>query len=73
MPDYDFESFVGTPHTFSISDDNGTMLLQMTGNAVTLSDLQCGDFDGNGVTAASDALLLLRKAVGRQVQLTCST
>jgi hypothetical protein len=71
FPDYDFDSFVGTPHTFSIEDDSGTMLLQMTRNAVTLSDLVCGDLDGNGSVAASDALRLLRRAVGTNILLLC--
>jgi hypothetical protein len=71
FPDYDFESHVGTPHTFSLSDDNGTMLLQMTGNAVTLNDIDCGDLDASGSISASDALRLLKNAVGTDVTLLC--
>jgi len=71
FPDYDFESFVGTPHTFKLADDNGTLLLQMTANALTLSDLACGDVDGNGAISASDALRLLKKAVGGVITLLC--
>jgi hypothetical protein len=71
FPDYDFESFIGTPHTFSIADDSGTMLLQMTKNTVTLNDLACGDLDGNGAIAASDALRLLQKAIGLDLTILC--
>ena len=71
FPDYDFDSFVGTPHTFSIEDDNGTMLLQMTKNAVTLNDLECGDLDGSGSIAASDALRLLQTAIGLDLPILC--
>ena len=71
FPDYDFDSFIGTPHTFSIEDDNGTMLLQMTKNTITLNDLDCGDLDGNGAIAASDALRLLQTAIGLDLTILC--
>jgi hypothetical protein len=71
FPLYDFDSFIGTPHTFKIADESGTALLQMTKNAVTLSDLDCGDLDGNGQVSASDALRLLKSAVGTAVTLLC--
>jgi hypothetical protein len=71
FPFYDFDSFVGTPHTFSIADDNGTMLLQMTKNTITLNELTCGDLDGNGAIAASDALRLLQRAVGVELTILC--
>jgi len=31
----------------------------------------CGDLDGNGKVAASDALLLLKRAVGQQISISC--
>jgi len=31
----------------------------------------CGDLDGNGSTVSSDALLLLRFAIGQQVSIQC--
>jgi len=33
--------------------------------------LACGDLDGSGTVAASDALVLLKKAVGQDVSLSC--
>ena len=61
---------VGTPHTFALEDDQGTLLNQLT-LLITLSDLACGDLDGNGSISASDSLRLLRGAVGNEVQLFC--
>lgn len=46
-------------------------LLLASSPASSASPPQCGDFDSSGSVAASDALLLLRAAVGLDVVLTC--
>jgi hypothetical protein len=38
---------------------------------VTTLALECGDVDANGVVAASDALIVLRSAVGEPAEMTC--
>jgi len=38
---------------------------------VAATALECGDVDGNGVVAASDALMVLKTAVGDATSLTC--
>jgi len=62
--------FLGTPHTFVIADDQGRILNQLT-RLITLSDLECGDLDGNGKITAADSLRLLQAAVGGEVVLFC--
>jgi len=65
FPAYTF-GFLGTPHTFSLKDDQGTMLLQF----LSAAEPVCGDPGGGGVTA-SDALVVLRTSVGSQTCLPC--
>jgi hypothetical protein len=45
-------------------------LMAVTWNAPALAQ-QCGDLDGSGSVVATDALLLLRKAVNQPVSLVC--
>jgi len=65
FPLYTF-GFLGTPHTFSLKDDQGTMLLQFT----SVAEAVCGDPTGGGVTA-TDALVVLKTAVGSRECLPC--
>jgi hypothetical protein len=65
FPLYHF-GFLGTPHTFSLEDDQGTMLLQLSAAA----EVVCGDASGGGVTAG-DALQVLRTSVGSRECLPC--
>lgn len=58
FPFYTFGT-LGTPHTFSLKDEAGTVLLQLTSVAEAL----CGNPNGGAVTA-SDALYILRGSVG---------
>jgi hypothetical protein len=49
-----------------------TALLVLLAGSPGYSDTQiCGDFDGSGLAAASDALLVLKAAVGQNVTLQC--
>lgn len=65
FPGYDF-GFLGTPHTFYLKDDQGTMLLQFT----KVFEATCGDSSDDGVKAG-DALHVLRAAVGSGSCLPC--
>lgn len=65
FPAYTF-GFLGTPHTFTLKDDQGTMLMQLTG----VAEAVCGDLDGGGVTAG-DALQVLRTSVGSRPCAPC--
>jgi hypothetical protein len=65
FPLYDF-GFLGTTHTFSLEDDEGTMLLQLTG----VAEAVCGDANGSGISAG-DALQVLRTSVGSRECLPC--
>lgn len=42
-----------------------------TARATQCADVQCGDVDASGKIVASDAMRLLRKAVGQDVEVTC--
>jgi hypothetical protein len=66
FPFYDFESFIHTPHTFTLEDDQGTILLQF----LHVSEAVCGDVNSGGVKAA-DALEVLRASVGSRSCLPC--
>jgi hypothetical protein len=66
FPFYTF-GFLGTSHTFSLKDDQGTALLQLTKAA----RVQCGDPSGNKTTTAGDALQVLKTAVGTSQCLPC--
>ena len=66
FPAYTF-GFLGTPHTFSLKDTHGTMLLQFT-RAV---EARCGDPNNSGTTTAGDALQVLKTAVGTLECLPC--
>jgi hypothetical protein len=65
FPSYDF-GFLGTSHTFSLEDDEGTMLLQF----LDVSEVVCGDVNSGGIKA-SDALEVLRTSVGNRACLPC--
>ncbi|MFN2377621.1 MAG: hypothetical protein ABR538_13860 [Candidatus Binatia bacterium] len=65
FPAYTFGP-LGTPHTFTLKDDQGTMLLQF----LAAEEAVCGDPGGGGVTAG-DALQVLRTAVGSRPCLPC--
>jgi len=65
FPFYTF-GFLGTPHTFTLKDDQGTMLMQF----LSVSEPVCGDPGGSGVTAG-DALQVLRTSVGSRTCLPC--
>jgi hypothetical protein len=65
FPLYDFSQF-GTSYTFSLEDDQGTILLRLS----KATEAVCGDMNGGGVSA-SDALGVLRTAVGSQECLPC--
>jgi hypothetical protein len=65
FPFYEF-GFLGTPHTFSLKDEQGTMLLQLD----SAMEAVCGDPGGSGVSAG-DALVVLRTAVGSRSCLPC--
>jgi hypothetical protein len=65
FPFYDF-GFLGTTHTFSLEDDQGTMLLQF----LKVSEVVCGDVNSGGIKA-SDALEVLRTSVGTRSCLPC--
>lgn len=58
FPSYDF-GFLGDPHTYTLENDDGKMLMQFT----SVRTAQCGDVGGGGV-AANDALAVLRTSVG---------
>jgi hypothetical protein len=66
FPSYTF-GFLGTPHTFTLKDPQGTMLLQFT-KAV---EARCGDPNDSGTTTAVDALQVLKTAVGTLECLPC--
>lgn len=66
FPLYTF-GFLGTPHTFSLKDDQGTMLLQFT----KVAEAVCGDATGGGGITATDALVVLKTAVGSRECLPC--
>jgi len=66
FPAYTF-GFLGTPHTFTLKDEQGTMLLQIT-KAV---EARCGDPNNSGTTTAGDALQVLKTAVGTIECLPC--
>lgn len=78
FPLYDFESFIGTPHTFVIEDSRGRMLMQINSvetvtastTTTTLPSSRCGDPGQDGVTA-TDALLVLRAGIGAVDCLPC--
>lgn len=65
FPFYMF-GFLGTTHTFSLKDEQGTVLLQF----VSVAEAVCGDPTGNGVTAG-DALQVLRTSVGSRTCYAC--
>jgi hypothetical protein len=65
FPFYTF-GFLGTSHTFTLKDDQGTMLMQFT----SVAEAVCGDPGGGGVTAA-DALQVLRTSVGARSCAPC--
>lgn len=65
FPAYTFGP-LGTPHTFTLKDEQGTMLLQF----LSAREAVCGDPGGGGVTAG-DALQVLRTAVGSRTCLPC--
>lgn len=65
FPFYEF-GFLGDPHTYTLKDDNGTMLMQFTGVQTAV----CGDPGGGGVSA-NDALAVLRASVGTQSCYPC--
>lgn len=65
FPLYDF-GFLGTPHTFSLADSQGTMLLQID----SVKEAACGDPNGGGVKS-SDALFTLKASVGTAECLLC--
>lgn len=65
FPLYDF-GFLGTPHTFSLENSQGTMLMQID----SVTEVACGDMNGGGVKA-SDALLLLKATVAGDECLPC--
>jgi len=49
----------------------GLIALCLLGRSVSLHAQVCGDHDGNGVIAATDALLVLKHAVGEPLALLC--
>jgi hypothetical protein len=65
FPFYTF-GFLGTPHTFTLKDDQGTLLMQFT----KVGEAICGDPGGGGITAG-DALQVLRTSVGSRTCLPC--
>jgi hypothetical protein len=65
FPFYDF-SPLGTTYTFSLKDEQGTILLRLS----KATEAVCGDINGSGISA-SDALGVLRTAVGSQECLRC--
>lgn len=65
FPLYDF-GFLGTPHTFSLKNSQGTMLMQID----SVAEAVCGDPNGGGVKS-SDALFTLRASVGTAECLPC--
>ena len=65
FPSYTF-GFLGTPHTFTLKDEQGTMLMQISSAAAAV----CGDPSGGGITA-SDALQVLKTSVGSRSCLSC--
>jgi hypothetical protein len=67
FPFYTF-GLLGTPHTFSLEDEQGTVLLQFLSAVV---EVECGDPTGGGVTAA-DALKVLRGSVGTSTCYPCA-
>jgi hypothetical protein len=67
FPSYTF-GFLGTPHTFALEDDQGTMLLQFE----SVQTVVCGDPNGSGTSTAADALLSLKTAVGTAECLRCA-
>jgi hypothetical protein len=67
FPAYDYTP-AGTPHTFALEDDNGTMLLQLD----SAHEVVCGDPSGGGGVTAGDALQVLRTAVGSQSCYVCA-
>ena len=66
FPFYTF-GFLGTPHTFSLKDEQGTMLMQFTKAAAAV----CGDPNNSDTTTAADALQVLKTAVGTSKCLPC--
>ncbi|HEY2775599.1 MAG TPA: hypothetical protein VGK20_16280 [Candidatus Binatia bacterium] len=66
FPQYTF-GFLGTPHTFTLKDDHGEMLLQFTG----ATEVACGDASGGGGVTAADALQILKVSVGSKSCLPC--
>ena len=66
FPSYTF-GFLGTPHTFTLKNTEGTILLQLT-SAV---EVHCGDPNRSGNTTAIDALQVLKSAVGAGTCLRC--
>ncbi len=65
FPFYDF-GVLGTTHTFSLEDEEGTMLLQF----LKVGEAVCGDVNSGGVKA-SDALEVLKTSVGSRTCFPC--
>jgi len=65
FPAYTF-GFLGTTHTFTLKDDQGTILMQF----LNVAEPVCGDPGGGGVTAG-DALVVLRTSVGSRTCVPC--
>jgi hypothetical protein len=66
FPFYTF-GFLGTPHTFTLKDTQGTMLMQFTAAA----EVNCGDPTGGSGITANDALQVLRTSVEARTCLPC--
>jgi hypothetical protein len=48
-----------------------SLVVPRTATATHCADVECGDLDGSGSVVASDALRLLRNAVGLDIELVC--
>ena len=68
---FDLSSGGTTVQTIRLEDGGGFIEFELTSVETLVDDVICGDFDNNGVVAASDVLRLLNRAVGNPVELFC--